>query len=469
MARSTVAVRFTGDTASLGRSLGQIDSKMGRIGRTASGMAKLVGGAFAVREIIQFGGALVDAAEESQKVTRQTAAVIKSMGNAANVAAEEVADLATELSLKSGIDDELIQSGSNVLLTFRNIRNEVGKGNDIFDQANELTLDLSVALGKDLTSSATMVGKALNDPIAGLTALARVGVQFTEQQKDQIKAMVEVGDLAGAQKLILAELSAQFSGSAEAQATASAKLSVAWDNLKEQLGEKLLPVVERFTTWLTNNLPAAMERAQAIGERLSQFYRDHEGLVQALAIAVGTVLVGAMVAYAASAASAAVATIAATWPILAIIAAIALLTAGVIYAYQNWGWFRDAVDKSIGSFKIIQKVIRQLNDGLSRFVDLAKAALKGMQSLINLAPDLPSIGGASGGLQMGPWTLPIFDSGGVMPGPRGKHSLAMVAGGETILPTHKRGGGMAQPEVIQLVVDGRVLAEVMRNHDRSLR
>ena len=48
-----------------------------------------------------------------------------------------------------------------------------------------------------------MVGKALNDPLKGLTALSRIGVQFTAQQQEQIKAMVEVGDVAGAQKIIL--------------------------------------------------------------------------------------------------------------------------------------------------------------------------------------------------------------------------------------------------------------------------
>lgn len=38
-------------------------------------------------------------------------------------------------------------------------------------------------------------------------------------------------------------------------------------------------------------------------------------------------------------------------------------------------------------------------------------------------------------------TVPKFDNGGVMPGPLGVHSLALVAGGETILPTHKGGSG----------------------------
>ena len=85
---------------------------------------------------------------EAQKVAAQTNAVLKSTGGRPSVTAKQVEKLAESLMLKSGVDDEVIQSGENVLLTFTNIRNEAGKGNDIFDQATKATLDLSVALGQ---------------------------------------------------------------------------------------------------------------------------------------------------------------------------------------------------------------------------------------------------------------------------------------------------------------------------------
>src|SRR4029453_3372150 len=96
--------------------------------------------------------------------------------------------------------------------------------------------DLSVAMGIDLTSAATMVGKALNDPITGLTSLTRVGVQFTDQQKEQIERMVEHNNLLGAQKIILGELTTEFGGSAAAQATASDAMKNAFGNLAEAIG-----------------------------------------------------------------------------------------------------------------------------------------------------------------------------------------------------------------------------------------
>jgi hypothetical protein len=235
-----------GDTRKLGRSVGGLKRGIGDFARVAAFGLAGVGTAAVV-----FGSKFVEAAEESVKVGKQTEAVIKSTGGAAKVTAGDVANLADKLSLKAGIDDELIQSGENVLLTFTRVRDEVGRGNDIFTQATGLALDMSVALGQDLQSSVVQVGKALNDPIRGVTALRRVGVQLTEQQEESIKTFIEQGDVLSAQKVILDELSREFEGSAAAQATASDRLKVAFGNVAEQIGLVLLPYVDAFATWMT--------------------------------------------------------------------------------------------------------------------------------------------------------------------------------------------------------------------------
>jgi hypothetical protein len=100
-----------------------------------------------------------------------------------------VGDLATAISNKTGVDDEAIQSASNLLLTFTKVRNEVGKGNDVFDQATQAAVDMAAVLGGDASSQAKLLGKALNDPIKGLSALSRAGVSFTAEQKEQIKTL----------------------------------------------------------------------------------------------------------------------------------------------------------------------------------------------------------------------------------------------------------------------------------------
>jgi len=197
---------------------------------------------------------------DSQKVAAQTAAVLKSTGGAAGVTAKQVDDLATSMLNKSGIDDEVIKSGENLLLTFRNIRNETGKGNDIFNQATQAATDMSVALGQDMSSSAIQLGKALNDPIKGVTALRRVGVSFTKEQTDMIKKLVESGRSLDAQKLILGELRKEFGGSAKAAGkTFGGQINILRETLNNLAGVivgTLMPTFQKLLAradkWITN-------------------------------------------------------------------------------------------------------------------------------------------------------------------------------------------------------------------------
>lgn len=218
-----------------GQSFGSTLSKIGKVEAVAAG----AGIAFLATQV----GDFINQGRDSAQVLRLTEAVLKSTGGAAGVTATQVAGLADALSAKAGVDDELIQRGENVLLTFTQVRNEAGKGNDIFTQGTKASLDLSAALGQDLQQSIIQVGKALNDPIAGMTALKRVGVSFTESQKDQIKTLAKSGDVLGAQKIILKELKTEFGGAAEAAADPFSKLSVQIENVKESIGTALIPKV----------------------------------------------------------------------------------------------------------------------------------------------------------------------------------------------------------------------------------
>jgi hypothetical protein len=225
--------------SSLTRQIGpEIDSAGRRVGTRFGSAFKsaarvgILGGIALTAGALKLGVDSIDEARDAQKVGRLTRAAIKSTGGAAKVSERQVGRLSGRLSVMAGVDDELVQKGANVLLTFKGIRNEAGKGNKVFSEANKATLNLSAALGKDLQGSAIQVGKALNDPIRGTTALGRAGVQFTEDQKEQIKTLTESGDLLGSQKIILGELESQFGGAARSQTNSSERLRVAVDNTK---------------------------------------------------------------------------------------------------------------------------------------------------------------------------------------------------------------------------------------------
>lgn len=376
MASNSVTIKILGDASSLKRSIGDAERDVGKLekaGSKVSGAFKAMAGGIAAAGIgTLFKGAL-DAAAESQKVAKQTDAVLKSTGGSAGVTADHVGKLAHSLQNLSGVQDESIQTGQNMLLTFTNVRNGVGKGNDIFDQASKTMLDMSVAMGTDSKQAAMQLGKALNDPIKGIGALSRVGVTFTDQQKDQIKMMVAAGDTAGAQKVILAELNKEFGGSAKAAGDAQTpmqRLGLAFGDLQETIGTKLLPVVEKVAKWL----------------------EKHQALIVPLAAVIGTALVAAFTAWAVSAATAAAATLAAAAPMIGLGAAVAALGAGIYLLVTHWDdvWKKvkaivgSAVEWLVGIFKQIPGWIGDALKGLANIITAPyRAAFNAIAKLWN--------------------------------------------------------------------------------------
>jgi hypothetical protein len=250
------AVRAAGQHEHALKKLSDETSRASRAGKAfggafAGGIKSGVGiavGALAllkgVGSVHDFVTSSISEARESQKVGATTTAIIKATGGAAKISADQIGSLSTAISNKTGIDDEAIQSGSNLLLTFKNVRNEAGLGNDVFNRATQSAVDLSKAGFGSISSASKGLGKALNDPVKGISALNKAGVTFTQSQKDQIKALVKSGDVLGAQKIILGEVEHQVGGVAKASTTAGEKLKVAWDNGKESLGTKLLPALD---------------------------------------------------------------------------------------------------------------------------------------------------------------------------------------------------------------------------------
>lgn len=207
---------------------------------------------------------LVTGALDAQKIQAQLEAVITSTGGAAGMTADEVLGLSDALAQTTLFTDDAITEAQNLLLTFTNI------GEEVFPAATETLLDMAAAMGTDAKGGAIQLGKALNDPIAGISALSRVGVTFTDEQKEVIKTMVETGDVAGAQKVILAELAKEFGGSAAAQAqTLVGKL----ENLKKNLADTaegmigaLLPAAEQlFDGVIAPAIPTVTALMESVG------------------------------------------------------------------------------------------------------------------------------------------------------------------------------------------------------------
>lgn len=261
LARSTN--QAVGPTSKLGRAADKSTGSLNRLdkasGRTNKGLRTIGRGAAYALGAGGFGGGLyaifdvtkkaVGEFREAQKVSRQTAAVLKSTGGIAGVTAREVSKLAEAISKKTGIDDEAVQAGENLLLTFKNIRDEKGPTNT-FARTTQAAVDMSAAMqaaGKSMSiGDATLqLAKALTDPEKGLTRLMRVGVDFTAQQKEQITTLAQSGQRSKAQALILREVEAQFTGSAARQKTAGKSLQVTLGNVGETIGKAVAPTLTK--------------------------------------------------------------------------------------------------------------------------------------------------------------------------------------------------------------------------------
>lgn len=209
---------FKGDSTDLDGQSSKIDNMTRNLGMGMTAFGAAVTGAFSLS---------LAAFADSEAAGAQLDAVLKSTGGAAGMTKDALTALATELQKTTAFEDDAVIKGESLLLTFTNI------GKDVFPQATMTMLDMSQALGQDLSSSAIQLGKALNDPMQGMTALSRVGVSFTVEQKEQIKVLQESGDVMGAQKIILTELSKEFGGSAVAAADT---LTGKWSQLKNEFG-----------------------------------------------------------------------------------------------------------------------------------------------------------------------------------------------------------------------------------------
>jgi len=259
----------------VGENLDGLEKKGGRLGAILKGGVAL-GATAAVVGIGALGAVLVSSTKEAmaaEEIQAQLNAVLASTGGVAGVTAEAINDHANELQGVTRYSNDAIVGSSALLLTFTKI------GKETFPRATEAILDMSTAMGMDLQSATTMVGKALNDPIQGINAMSRAGIQFSEDQKETIKTMVEMGDIAGAQTIILAELEKQFGGSAEAAGqTMAGQMDILKNSLgdvQKEIGNALLPVLtdlvvqlgpafvegaQKFADWfVTKGLPALQE------------------------------------------------------------------------------------------------------------------------------------------------------------------------------------------------------------------
>jgi hypothetical protein len=277
-AMSAAFTRAANSAATLTGPMGGISSRLSTV---ATGMATVgIAGVALGAGIgaLAFGViASVSAFSTLEQGLLRTEALFKSTGGASGKTTEELEELTRSVALSTLASVEGVRQAVNVLQTFKSIQGVT------FERTIKLSQDLAAVMGSDIKSSALQLGKALEDPITGLTALKRSGVSFSESQKEVIKSLVETGQVAAAQTMILNTLEAQVggAGSAEAGGLAGATdtLSQRWQELLEGFGET--SGIGDAVTYTLNKISGGIDKYnKAIGyglsntEKLTSLYKE---------------------------------------------------------------------------------------------------------------------------------------------------------------------------------------------------
>lgn len=193
---------------------------------------------------------------------------LQSTGGASGMTAAELLAMADALSLETRYSDDAILSAETILLKFTAI------GEDVFPQATQAVLDIAAGMGIDASQAAQILGKALADPGEGLARLKTLGVVFTAQEEEQIKAMVAAGDVAGAQQIILDKLATSMGGAAVAAGdTLAGKIDILknrFANMAETIGTAVLPFIETlWADYIEPAIPAIEDLATKVSEFLT--------------------------------------------------------------------------------------------------------------------------------------------------------------------------------------------------------
>lgn len=362
--------------------LKQADGEAKKLETTFGGLKTVIGGiglAFGAIAVGDFIKESIIGFNEGEQAAAQLTATLNSTANAANLNREALDAQAQSLQNTTLFEDDKITSAQALLATFTNIKDA------IYMDAIPAITDIAQKMGGDLQGAAVQVGKSLNDPIKGITALTRVGVSFTEQQKETIKGLVETGRSAEAQRIILNELNKEFGGSAAAAAATGTGPFVVFQHQIQAITDEIGGLVLEIGVGLMpafNVLKDGIEATINGMKSAVQWAKEHKDGLKAVA---GGILItgGLLLAYEgyligvasaqgaltfATAAWTTVNQIALAWdvaraeglgvvaaaqwalnvameanPIGLLIAGIAALAAGLIYAYEKSETFRAII------------------------------------------------------------------------------------------------------------------------------
>ena len=163
--------------------------------------------------------------------------------------------------------------GDEAVLELASLGASLGKlSGQALKDATKAAIGLSAALGIDAISAMRLVSRAA---IGDTATLARYGIKLSETLSPQEKfnELLRIG----AQSFSLAEGQAKtFSGQV-------AQLGNAWGDVKEKIGEALMPVAMAFIEAMRTNLPLIQEKVVGVAKAFAEWFEERGGAARLIA------------------------------------------------------------------------------------------------------------------------------------------------------------------------------------------
>lgn len=261
----TLKLSILADVDDLKKKLGQGEQEVKGFGDKLGEFGKKAAAAFAVAAAAAAayaGKLLVDgvkAAIEDEKAQAKLATTLENTTGATREQIRAVEDQILKMSLATGVADDRLRPSFEKLVR---ATNDVQKAQEL----QTLALDIAAGSGKDLDAVSQSLARAYD---GNTSALSRLGIGLSAAE---LKSM-SFDD-------VTAQLAETFGGQASVQAETFsgkvARLQVAFDEAKESVGARLLPILTNLLDKFNNNLAPAVEAIRKKFEPLTKAIEDNK-------------------------------------------------------------------------------------------------------------------------------------------------------------------------------------------------
>jgi hypothetical protein len=245
----TVSAVITADAKPFKRSVQDAGTAFNGFSKAAQGFGIIAAAAFtaASAAAVTFLADSVKAAAESEAVARglqnaaENAGVFAQQAGGIAGVTTELQAFAKQLGETIGLDDEKILGIVSQWLAVPQLAQLGVTG---LKNLVKVAADVAAGTNKDLDTIATAFVKVAGDGETALSKLLRAGIVFTDEQKNVYQSLLDSNDELGAQQYLIDTLGIKYQGAAEAIANPFSRISEVFKNFQEEIGTRLLPVLD---------------------------------------------------------------------------------------------------------------------------------------------------------------------------------------------------------------------------------